>query len=151
MVHSMLETEAGIVAQSKSPYLIDFEPLDPFILDSLGLGMGEPDEDGRRKIFGLYLKEVPMEEDKKVICDIVASRTRGLVGVDLENITHESVLLAARRDGDFVTKEDVLQAVERATKKICNVDDSATKGKSLYSFAQMTQESMHFWSGYKNT
>ncbi|KAL4588326.1 hypothetical protein LXL04_001210 [Taraxacum kok-saghyz] len=113
--------------------------------------MGEPDEDGRRKIFGLYLKEVPMEEDKKVICDIVASRTRGLVGADLENITHESVLLAARRDGDFVTKEDVLQAVERATKKICNVDDSATKGKSLYSFAQMTQESMHFRSGYKNT
>ncbi|KAL4588770.1 hypothetical protein LXL04_001665 [Taraxacum kok-saghyz] len=94
----------------------------------------------------LMRPEVPMEEDKKVICDIVASRTPGLVGADLENIAHESVLLAARRDGDFVTKKDVLQAVERAKKKICNVDYGATIGKSLYSFAQTAQESMHIRS-----
>ncbi|CAH1429265.1 unnamed protein product [Lactuca virosa] len=78
--------------------------------------VGEPDEDGRRNIFGLYMEEVPMkEEDKDDICDLVASLTPGLVGADIEYIANESVLLAARRDGDFVTKEDVLQAVERAT------------------------------------
>ncbi|CAI9287187.1 unnamed protein product [Lactuca saligna] len=78
--------------------------------------VGEPDEDGRRNIFGLYMEEVPIkEEDKDDICDLVASLTPGLVGADLENIANESILLAARRDCDFVTKEDVLQAVERAT------------------------------------
>lgn len=59
--------------------------------------VGVPDEEGRRKIFNLYLREVPLNEDKKVICDLVASLTPGLVGADLENIAHESVLLAARR------------------------------------------------------
>lgn len=106
--------------------------------------VGEPDEDGRRKIFGLYLREVPMKEDKDVICDLVASRTPGLVGADLENIANESVLLAGRRDADFVTKDDVLQAVERATKKICN-DNSATEADtSPYLSGQMAQGSAQF-------
>ncbi|KAI3789400.1 hypothetical protein L2E82_02194 [Cichorium intybus] len=103
--------------------------------------VGEPDEDGRRKIFGLYMKEVPMEEDKHVICDLVASRTPGLVGADLENIALESLLLAARRDGDFVTKDDVLQAVERATTKI-------TKAKSPYLFGKMALERVLCGGGY---
>ena len=38
-----------------------------------------------------------MMEDKKVICDLVASRTPWLVGADLENIANEAVMLAARR------------------------------------------------------
>lgn len=57
----------------------------------------EPDEEGRRKILGIYLKNIPMEEDKEVMCDLIASLTPGLVGADLENIAHEAVLLAARR------------------------------------------------------
>ncbi|CAI9272600.1 unnamed protein product [Lactuca saligna] len=85
--------------------------------------VGVPDEEGRRKIFSLYLREVPLSEDKKVICDLVASLTPGLVGADLENIAHESVLLAARRGGDFVTKDDILEAVDRATPKIGNDDN----------------------------
>ncbi|CAI9296734.1 unnamed protein product [Lactuca saligna] len=59
--------------------------------------VGKPDEDGRRKIFALYLQKVPMEEDKQVICDLVASCTLGLVGVDIENIANEAVVLVARR------------------------------------------------------
>ena len=59
--------------------------------------VGVPDEVGRRKIFALYIRDVPMQEDKEAISDLVAMRTPGLVGADLENIAHESVLLAARR------------------------------------------------------
>ncbi|GJW63784.1 probable inactive ATP-dependent zinc metalloprotease FTSHI 3, chloroplastic [Tanacetum coccineum] len=86
--------------------------------------VGVPDEVGRRKIFALYLRDVPMQEDKDAISDLVAMRTPGLVGADLENIAHESVLLAARRDGDFVTMDDVLEALTRATTKICDDDDN---------------------------
>ncbi|XP_024968502.1 probable inactive ATP-dependent zinc metalloprotease FTSHI 3, chloroplastic isoform X3 [Cynara cardunculus var. scolymus] len=110
--------------------------------------VGEPDEDGRRKIFGLYLRDVPMEEDKEAICKLVASRTPGLVGADLENIAHESVLLAARRDGDYVTKDDVLEAVERATTKVYNEDgnDNETKA-AAYSYGSMAQERVVFGGG----
>lgn len=110
--------------------------------------VGEPDEDGRRKIFSLYLRDVPMEEDKEAICELVASRTPGLVGADLENIAHESVLLAARRDGDYVTRDDVLEAVERATTKIYNDDHGDdNKTKAAYSFGSMAQERIQFGGG----
>ncbi|KAJ6738737.1 METALLOPROTEASE M41 FTSH [Salix koriyanagi] len=39
---------------------------------------------------------------------------RGFVGADLANIINEAALLAARRGGDVVTREDVMEAIERA-------------------------------------
>ncbi|KVI08987.1 AAA+ ATPase domain-containing protein [Cynara cardunculus var. scolymus] len=83
--------------------------------------VGEPDEDGRRKIFGLYLRDVPMEEDKEAICKLVASRTPGLVGADLENIAHESVY---NEDGN----------------------DNETKA-AAYSYGSMAQERVVFGGG----
>ncbi|KAG9159633.1 hypothetical protein Leryth_013622 [Lithospermum erythrorhizon] len=59
--------------------------------------VGEPDEVGRRKILAVHLREVPLEEDIDVICDLVASLTPGFVGADLANIVNEAALLAARR------------------------------------------------------
>ncbi|KAJ9540712.1 hypothetical protein OSB04_027218 [Centaurea solstitialis] len=110
--------------------------------------VGEPDEEGRRKIFGLYLRDVPMEEDKEAICKLVASKTAGLVGADLENIAHESVLLAARRDGDYVTRDDVLEAVKRATTKVYNDDRGDDNGtKRPYSFGSMAQERVQYGGG----
>lgn len=59
--------------------------------------VGEPDEEGRRKILAVHLRGVPLEEDTKLICDLVASLTPGFVGADLANIVNEAALLAARR------------------------------------------------------
>nr|KAJ0205263.1 hypothetical protein LSAT_V11C500272750 [Lactuca sativa] len=130
-----------VMAATNRPELLDSALMRPGRF-SRKVVVGKPDEDGRRKIFALYLQKVPMTEDKKVICDLVASRTPGLVGADLENIANEAVLLAARRGVDFVTKEDVLEAVERATTKIYN-DDTANKANSPYSFGEMALESVH--------
>ncbi|KAL8193436.1 hypothetical protein R6Q57_026571 [Mikania cordata] len=123
-----------VIAATNRPETLDSALMRPGRFSRKVL-VGEPDEDGRQKIFSLYLREVPMEEDKEAISSLVASRTPGLVGADLENIAHESVLLAARRDGDFVTSDDVLQAVERATKKIYDDDNSSEP----YSFGPMAQ------------
>ncbi|KAJ9554194.1 hypothetical protein OSB04_018239 [Centaurea solstitialis] len=105
----------------------------PTTLDSALMGssrffkkvsVNKPDEDGRRKILGLYMKDLPIEENE-AICALVASLTEGLVGADLENITDESRRLAARRGslkltklsfkscGDRVTCDDVVEAVKR--------------------------------------
>ena len=85
-----------VIAATNRPELLDSALMRPGRF-SRKVVVDKPDEDGRRKIFALYLQKVPMMEDKKVICDLVASRTPWLVGADLENIANEAVMLAARR------------------------------------------------------
>ncbi|PIA57517.1 hypothetical protein AQUCO_00600318v1 [Aquilegia coerulea] len=76
--------------------------------------VGEPDEDGRRKILAVHLRGVPLEEDPHLICNLVASLTKGFVGADLANLVNEAALLAARRGGETVDREDIMDAIERA-------------------------------------
>nr|GEU31251.1 probable inactive ATP-dependent zinc metalloprotease FTSHI 3, chloroplastic [Tanacetum cinerariifolium] len=72
-----------------------------------------PDQEGSRKIFALHLKNVLMQEDKEYICDYVASNTEGFVGAGLAEIVAESLRVAGRRGGEFVTFDDILQALDR--------------------------------------
>ncbi|KAI3824109.1 hypothetical protein L1987_05558 [Smallanthus sonchifolius] len=76
--------------------------------------VGEPDENGRRKILAVHLRGIPLEEDTFIICNLVASLTQGFVGADLANIVNEAALLAARRGGECVAREDIMEAIERA-------------------------------------
>ncbi|KAI4321313.1 hypothetical protein MLD38_034710 [Melastoma candidum] len=76
--------------------------------------VGEPDEEGRRSILGVHLRGVPLEEEPEIICDLVASLTPGFVGADLANVVNEAALLAARRGGETVMREDIMEAIERA-------------------------------------
>lgn len=76
--------------------------------------VGEPDETGRKKILAVHLRGIPLEEDTTVICNLVASLTQGFVGADLANIVNEAALLAARRGGECVAREDIMEAIERA-------------------------------------
>ncbi|KAJ0558251.1 putative AAA+ ATPase domain, ATPase, AAA-type, core, AAA ATPase, AAA+ lid domain-containing protein [Helianthus annuus] len=135
-----------VIAATNRPETLDSALMRPGRFSRKVL-VGEPDEEGRRKIFALYMRDVPMKDDKEAICSLVASRTAGLVGADLENIAHESVLLAARRDGDFVTRDDVLQAVERATKKIYADADDANETKPPYSSRSMAQAPAQYEGG----
>ncbi|KAM0881336.1 hypothetical protein ACQ4PT_033017 [Festuca glaucescens] len=75
--------------------------------------VGVPDLEGRRKILAVHFREVPLEEDSETICDLIANLTPGLVGADLANIVNEAALLAARRGGNTVAREDVMDAIER--------------------------------------
>ncbi|XP_065854746.1 probable inactive ATP-dependent zinc metalloprotease FTSHI 3, chloroplastic [Euphorbia lathyris] len=83
--------------------------------------VGEPDEEGRKKILSVHFRGVPLDEDTDLICDLVASLTPGFVGADLANIVNEAALLAARRGGERLTREDVMEAVERAKFGISDV------------------------------
>uniref|UniRef100_A0ACD5UCF8 Uncharacterized protein n=2 Tax=Avena sativa TaxID=4498 RepID=A0ACD5UCF8_AVESA len=75
--------------------------------------VGVPDLEGRKKILAVHVREVPLEEESEIICDLVANLTPGLVGADLANIVNEAALLAARRGGDTVAREDIMDAIER--------------------------------------
>lgn len=76
--------------------------------------VGEPDEDGRKKILAIHLRGIPLDEDRYLICNLVASLTQGFVGADLANIVNEAALLAARRGAESVSREDIMEAIERA-------------------------------------
>ncbi|OVA12513.1 AAA+ ATPase domain [Macleaya cordata] len=109
------ETDAKVIviAATNRP-----EALDPALCRpgrfSRKVFVGEPDEDGRRKILAVHLRGVPLEEDPYLICNLVASLTQGFVGADLANIINEAALLAARRGGETVAREDIMEAIERA-------------------------------------
>ena len=64
-----------------------------------------------RAILGVHTRDVPLADD--VDLDALASTTPGMVGADLRNVINEAALLAARRDRESVTSEDI---AERAGK-----------------------------------
>ncbi|XP_050228588.1 probable inactive ATP-dependent zinc metalloprotease FTSHI 3, chloroplastic [Mercurialis annua] len=113
------EMKVVVIAATNRP-----EALDPALCRpgrfSRKVLVGEPDEEGRKKILSVHLRGVPLEEDTDLICDLVASLTPGFVGADLANIVNEAALLAGRRAGETVTREDIMEAVERAKYGINN-------------------------------
>lgn len=107
------DTKVIVIAATNRP-----EALDPALCRpgrfSRKVIVGEPDFDGRKKILYVHLRGVPLDEEPEIICNLVASLTPGFVGADLANIVNEAALLAARRGGNVVTREDIMEAVERA-------------------------------------
>lgn len=103
------EVNVIVIAATNRP-----EALDPALCRpgrfSRKVLVGEPDEDGRRKILAVHLRGIPLEEDIGLICDLVASVTQGFVGADLANIVNEAALLAARR-GKIYFKQVVYACV----------------------------------------
>lgn len=107
------DTKVIVIAATNRPEALDQALCRPGRF-SRKVMVGEPDEEGRRKILAVHLRDVPLEEDMLLICNLVASLTQGLVGADLANIVNEAALLAARRGGEAVSREDIMEAIERA-------------------------------------
>ncbi|MEN3972395.1 CDC48 family AAA ATPase [Sphingomicrobium sp. XHP0235] len=57
--------------------------------------IGVPDETGRREIFGIHTRGMPLDED--VDLDRLARRTYGFVGADIASLTREAALESVRR------------------------------------------------------
>lgn len=107
------DAKVVVIAATNRP-----EALDPALCRpgrfSRKVVVGEPDEEGRRKILAVHLRGIPLEEDTQLICDLVASLTPGFVGADLANVVNEAALLAARGGSETVTRENIMEAIERA-------------------------------------
>lgn len=107
------DTKVIVIAATNRP-----EALDPALCRpgrfSRKVLVGQPDEEGRRKILAVHLRDVPLEENPNLICSLVASLTPGYVGADLANIVNEAALLAARRGGETISREDFMEAIERS-------------------------------------
>ena len=70
-----------------------------------------PDLTERKEIFQVHLR--PIKTDNTVDIDFLARQTPGFSGADIANVCNEAALIAARRNGESVGKQDFLDAVDR--------------------------------------
>ncbi|GJY61815.1 ATPase, AAA-type, core, P-loop containing nucleoside triphosphate hydrolase [Tanacetum coccineum] len=93
------------------------ETLDPALMSSgwfqKTFNVAKPDEDSRRKMVHFHLKDYIRKEDTEAICNLIASKTSGLVRAKILNVVADSRVAAIMRGGDHVTMDDVLHAIRR--------------------------------------
>jgi cell division protease FtsH len=70
-----------------------------------------PDLAERKEIFQVHLR--PLKTDNTLDIDFLARQTPGFSGADIANVCNEAALIAARRNGESVCKQDFLDAVDR--------------------------------------
>ncbi len=74
------------------------------------ISIGYPSFKERCEILKMHAQNKPM---RGISLESFAYKTAGMTGADLENICNESALIAARRDGRFISEDDVNEAIDR--------------------------------------
>ncbi|MFB6244563.1 MAG: AAA family ATPase [Halobaculum sp.] len=90
--------------------------------------IGVPGETGRREIFEVHTRRMPMADD--VDLDRLAARTHGFVGADVDSLTTEAALTAlrrARRDDSDVDLGDVTVTRADFESAMAEVEPSAMR------------------------
>lgn len=104
-------TEAVVVlGATNRPEILDHALLRPGRFDRR-VAVQPPDRDGRRKIFEVHTRSLPLADD--VDLQALASTTPGMVGADLANLCNEAALLAARRNHEKVQRADFTDSLEK--------------------------------------
>jgi cell division protease FtsH len=70
-----------------------------------------PDVNERKAIFQIYIKDKPVAETVDV--DLLARRTPGFSGADIENLVNEAALIAARRKKKRIEPDDFDEAADK--------------------------------------
>ena len=70
-----------------------------------------PDLKERQEIFEVHLRNLKLAQDFDV--EFVAKHTPGFSGADIANVCNEAALTAARKNKEFIDKQDFLDAVDR--------------------------------------
>ena len=70
-----------------------------------------PDVNERRDIFRVHLRPLKIEQGLDV--EFLARQTPGFSGADIANVCNEAALIAARKNNNYVVKQDFLDAVDR--------------------------------------
>ncbi len=99
-----------IIAATNRPDVLDPAMLRPGRFDR-HVVVSTPDVRGREAILRVHARRVLLGPD--VNLSVIARGTPGFSGADLENLVNEAALLAARREGEFVTQKDLELAKEK--------------------------------------
>jgi len=103
-------TNIIIIAATNRPDILDNALLRPGRFDRQ-IFINAPDVKGREEILNVHAKNKPLAND--VDLKVLAKRTPGFTGADLQNLLNESALLAARRGKMQVGMEEVDESIDR--------------------------------------
>ncbi|MCJ8015059.1 ATP-dependent zinc metalloprotease FtsH [Paenibacillus sp. KQZ6P-2] len=99
-----------IVAATNRADILDPALLRPGRFDRQ-ITVDRPDVKGREAVLKVHARNKPLTKDVKL--DIVAKRTTGFTGAELENLMNEAALLAARRNRKDISMREVDEAIDR--------------------------------------
>ena len=103
-------TNIIVIAATNRPDILDNALLRPGRFDRQ-IVINKPDILGREQILQVHAKNKPL--DKEVELKILAKRTPGFTGADLQNLLNEAALLAARHDQKTITMANLEEAIDK--------------------------------------
>ncbi|WP_373844540.1 ATP-dependent zinc metalloprotease FtsH [Clostridium sp.] len=99
-----------MIAATNRPDILDPALLRPGRFDRRIL-VGAPDIKGREEILKVHSRNKHLSDEVKL--DVLAKRTPGFTGADLENLMNESALLAVRNNKNLIGMNELEEAVTR--------------------------------------
>ncbi len=99
-----------IIAATNRPDILDPALLRPGRFDRQ-VTVHHPDVKGREAILKVHAKGKPLQN--LVELQVVARRTPGFTGADLENVINEGALLAGRKNKREITMDELEEAIDR--------------------------------------
>ena len=103
-------TNIIVIAATNRPDILDNALLRPGRFDRQ-IVINKPDVLGREQILKVHAKNKPLAEE--VDLKVLAKRTPGFTGADLQNLLNEAALLAARHDKTQVEMPDLEEAIDK--------------------------------------
>lgn len=111
-----------------------------------------PDAKARKQILEVHSKNKKLAKD--VSLDIIARNTPGFAGADLENVLNEAALLAARKEIEYITENEIEEAMKKVSmgpeKKSKVISEKERKlvsyhegGHAVVSYFLPSQEKVH--------
>ncbi len=99
-----------VIAATNRPDVLDPALLRPGRFDRRVI-LDLPDVEDREKILKIHSKKKPLTDD--VDLRVIAERTPGFAGADLQNLMNEGAILAARRGKKKITQDDLIRSIEK--------------------------------------
>ena len=103
-------TNIIVIAATNRPDILDNALLRPGRFDRQ-IVVHRPDILGREQILNVHAKNKPLADD--VDLKVLAKRTPGFTGADLQNLLNEAALLAARHNKDKIDMPDLEEAIDK--------------------------------------
>lgn len=103
-------TNIIVIAATNRPDILDNALLRPGRFDRQ-IVINRPDILGREQILQVHAKNKPLADE--VDLKVLAKRTPGFTGADLQNLLNEAALLAARHDKAKIHMEDLEEAIDK--------------------------------------
>jgi cell division protease FtsH len=99
-----------MIAATNRPDILDHALLRPGRFDRQIL-VGVPDVKGREEILKVHSRNKPLAQDANL--SILAKRTPGFTGADLENLMNEAALLAVRNNKNVIDMDELEESITR--------------------------------------